>query len=269
MPIEEINGTTIFHETSGHGEPLVLVHGAWSDHTTWDAVVPALAETFLVVAYDLRGHGRSQLEPPDAGTVHDDIADLAALIEHLELDPVNIAGISSGACIALRFASVHPSLVRRVLPHEPPCADYLLDDPDKKPLLDEIGVLLGDTAHRIETGDHRGAAQRFFDELVLLPWADLPDTTRDLAAAHAVAFLGQLRDPDAVALDPDALRSVSAPVLLSQGSTSHPFASLVVDQLAGVIPHASRVVLAGAGHVPHMTHPGAYVDMVVEFVHST
>jgi pimeloyl-ACP methyl ester carboxylesterase len=269
MTIEQINGTTLFHDETGQGEPLVLVHGAWIDHTSWDAVVPRLAQSFRVVTYDLRGHGASALDPPDAGTVHDDVADLAALIEHLDLGAVNVAGISSGACIALRLAIENPAMVRRVLPHEPPCAEYLLDDPENKPLLDEVGELLGDTARRIEEGDHRGAAQRFFDELVLVPWDDLPPATQDLIAAHAVPFLGQLHDPDAVALDPDALRAVPAPVLLSQGSASHRFAALVVERLAGVLPNVRRFVMADAGHVPHMTHPDAYVEMVDEFVRST
>jgi pimeloyl-ACP methyl ester carboxylesterase len=245
------------------------MHGAWIDHTSWDAVLPGLADQFRVITYDLRGHGQSRLDPPDAGTVHDDIADVVALIEHLHLGPVNVAGFSSGACIALRLASEHPTLVRRVLPHEPPCAEYLVDDPENKPLLDEVGELLGHTARTIEAGDPRGAAQRFFDELVLLPWATLTEATHDLIAAHATAFLGQLRDSDAVALDPAALRSVSVPVLLSEGAESHAFASLVAAQLAGVLPNARRVVLAGAGHVPHMTHPDAYVEMVVEFVRAT
>jgi pimeloyl-ACP methyl ester carboxylesterase len=269
MSLEQINGTKQFHEVTGEGEPLVLVHGAWFDHASWDAVVPGLAESFRVVTYDLRGHGQSPVDPPDAGTVHDDTADLVALIEHLDLGEVNVAGISSGACIALRLAIEHPTMVRRVLPHEPPCAEYLLGAPENKPLLDEVGELLGDVAGRIEAGDHRGAAQRFFDELVLLPWAELPQASQELIAAHAVPFLGQLRDPDAVALDPDALRALVMPVLLSQGAASHPFASLVVEQLADVIPDARRFVLAEAGHVPHMTHPDAYVEMVSEFLRST
>lgn len=253
---------------TGHGKPLVLVHGAWIDHSSWDAVVPGLAESFRVVTYDLRGHGASALDPPDAGTVHDDVADLVALIEHLDLGAVNVAGVSSGACIALRLAIEHPAMVLRVLPHEPPCAEYLLDNPENKPLLEEVGELLAATQQQIEDGNQRGAAQRFFDELVLLPWGELPPATQDLIAAHAVPFLGQLRDPDAVALDPDALRALAVPALLSQGSRSHRFANLVVEQLAEIIPNAHRFVVADAGHVPHMTHPDAYVEMVVEFARS-
>jgi len=268
VTIEQINGTTLYYEEAGAGEPLVLVHGAWVDHTTWDAVVPRLSESFRVVTYDLRGHGASTLDPPDAGTVHEDVADLVALVERLELGPVNVAGISSGACIALRFASEHPARVRRVLPHEPPCGAYLADDSEHKEPLDDVGEILGDVARQIEAGDVAGAAQRFFDWGVV-PWDDLPPATQVLVAAHANAFLGQLRDPDAVDLDADALRALSAPVLLSEGARSLEFARAIVDQFALVVPNAHRFVLPDAGHVPHMTHPDDYVDMVVEFVRST
>lgn len=268
MPVEQINRTTLFHEQTGRGEPLVLVHGAWVDHTSWDAVVAGLAESFRVVTYDLRGHGASSLEPRDAGTVQDDIADLVALVDHLGLGAVNVAGISSGACIALRLAIEHPAIVRRVLPHEPPSAQYLAGDPDNKPLLDDIGELLAATHDRIVAGDHRAAAQRFFDELVM-PWADIPAATQDRIISHAVAFLGQLRDPDAVTLESRQLGELTMPVLLSQGAWSHRFATLVVEQLALILPNARRHVVSGAGHVPQMTHPEDYVAMVTEFVQST
>jgi pimeloyl-ACP methyl ester carboxylesterase len=268
VTVEQINRTTLCYEETGSGEPLVLVHGAWVDHTTWDAVVPRLGESFRVVAYDLRGHGASTLDPPDAGTVHDDVADLVALVERLDLGPVNVAGISSGACIALRFASEHPALVRRVLPHEPPCAAYLADDPEYKDVLDETGEILATVAQQIDAGDSTGAATRFFDWGVV-PWADLPADEQELVATHAIAFLGQLRDPDAVDLDPDALRELAVPVLLSEGARSSEFARAVVDALALVVPNARRFVLPDAGHVPHMTHPDAYADMVVEFVRTT
>ena len=49
MPIAQINGTSLFYEETGRGEPLLLVHGSWVDHTTWDAVVPRLGSSFRVV----------------------------------------------------------------------------------------------------------------------------------------------------------------------------------------------------------------------------
>lgn len=38
-----VNGTELFHEFQGEGEPLVLVHGSWGDHFNWRGVAPGLA----------------------------------------------------------------------------------------------------------------------------------------------------------------------------------------------------------------------------------
>jgi len=262
MPTATINGTTIFYEDTGTGTPLLLVHGSWVDRTSWDAVTPALSETFRVVNVDLRGHGQSMLDPPDAGTVHDDVADLADLVDHLGIAPVNVAGISSGACISLRLASEHASLVERAFAHEPPCMAFLADDPDNKPILDAFGETIGQVQERIAGGDHRGAAEQFFDTLVGLPWSELSDDQQCMITAHAVAFGGQMRDPDAIALDPNVLRGITAEVVLSEGAQSPPFFALINDKLLEAMPAAQRHEFAGAGHVPQMTHPDAYVEHI-------
>ena len=47
MSIANVNGIQIFYELTGSGEtPIVFVHGAWSSHNTWDAIVPLLASHF-------------------------------------------------------------------------------------------------------------------------------------------------------------------------------------------------------------------------------
>jgi pimeloyl-ACP methyl ester carboxylesterase len=262
MPTATINGTTIFYEETGTGAPLLLVHGSWVDCTSWDAVTPALSETFRVVNVDLRGHGQSRLDPPDAGTVHDDVADLAELVEHLGIAPVNVAGISSGACITLRLASEHPSLVQRAFAHEPPCMAFLADDPENEPILDAFGETIGQVQERIAAGDHGGAAEQFFDTVVGLPWSELSDDQHDMITAHAVAFAGQMRDPDAIVLEPHLLHGMTAQVVLSEGAESPPFFALINDKLIEAMPGAQRHEFAGAGHVPHMTHPDAYVELI-------
>jgi pimeloyl-ACP methyl ester carboxylesterase len=91
MPTAKVNGIQLFYELSGTGEiPLILVHGSWASHHIWDLVVPRLAESFRVLAYDRRGHSESQ-RPTGQGSVREDVADLAALIEHLGLAPAWVA----------------------------------------------------------------------------------------------------------------------------------------------------------------------------------
>ena len=105
----------------GAGDPLVLVHGGWTDHTAFDAVVESLARSFRVIRYDRRGHSRSQYGPAAAPRRRDE-DDLAELIEALGLGPAHLVGTSYGAAISLALAIRRPELVRSVLAHEPPAA---------------------------------------------------------------------------------------------------------------------------------------------------
>jgi pimeloyl-ACP methyl ester carboxylesterase len=268
MPVEEFNGTPISYETSGAGEPLVLVHGAWVDRHTWDFVVPTLAEALLVVTYDLRGHGDSEIEPPGAGTVHDDVADLAGLVETLDIAPANIAGNSSGACIALRMTTERPELVRRALAHEPPVEALLANDPSDATIMNDYTASIDAVRALLEAGDHRGAAERFVDTIAVGPgaWSQLPPFVQDTFVAHATPFLGQLDDPDALVLDLDALAKSSTPLLLSQGDHSPAMFRPIMEQLDSALPHATPRTLVNAGHVPHMTSPDEYAAMLTEFI---
>src|SRR5712692_3336664 len=120
MPLARVNDVNLYYEISGDAEErLVLVHGSWVDHTSWDLVVPALAESFRVLTYDRRGH--SQSEPSTGeGTFDQDIADLKELMQHLDFAPALIVGNSFGASVALGLATRQPDLFRSLSAHEPP-----------------------------------------------------------------------------------------------------------------------------------------------------
>src|SRR5688572_25521444 len=139
MATANVNGVRLFCEVSGTGEiPLVLVHGSWGSHHNWDLVVPGLAESFRVLTYDRRGHSESE-RPSGQGSVREDVADLASLIEHLGLVPAWVGGNSFGASIALRLAGERPGILRGVIAHEPPLFSLLADDPSMAPMLKEAG----------------------------------------------------------------------------------------------------------------------------------
>ena len=70
----------------GAGDPLVIVHGGWTDHTAFDAVAGPLARSFRVTRYDRRGHSRSEYGPGPAPRRRDE-DDLAELIEAIGLRP--------------------------------------------------------------------------------------------------------------------------------------------------------------------------------------
>jgi pimeloyl-ACP methyl ester carboxylesterase len=57
------NGVAVRYDTTGSGESVTLIHGVGSNLESWDNVLPALAERFHVLRYDLRGHGQSGKPP--------------------------------------------------------------------------------------------------------------------------------------------------------------------------------------------------------------
>ena len=267
MPARDVNGCRLFYQLSGDkGDALVLVHGSWVSLDHWSLVVPGLAERHRVLAYDRRGHSRSE-RPPAPDSVHDDVADLAALIEELELAPAWVAGNSFGGSIALRLAGARPELLRGVIAHEPPLFALLADDPVAAPMVQEVGRRIAAVADRIASGDHAGAAEQFVETIALGPggWATVPPEGRVALTANAQTFLHEARDPEQIAIDLGALAAFAGPALLTTGDQSPPTFAPVVEKLAAALPNAQVRVFPGAGHVPHVSHPDAYVDAILNF----
>ncbi|HEX5432092.1 MAG TPA: alpha/beta hydrolase [Bryobacteraceae bacterium] len=103
MLFEAHDGTQIFFTDSGTGKPLVLIHGWPLSSAMWEYQVNELAERGIrCVAYDRRGFGRS--DQPYSGYDYDTLAsDLKALIEHLKLQDVTLAGFSMGGGEVARY----------------------------------------------------------------------------------------------------------------------------------------------------------------------
>jgi len=268
MTTANINGVRLFYESTGSGETsLVLVHGSWSSHETWRLVLPKLAESFRVVAFDRRGH--SATERPEAqGSVHDDVADLAALIEHLGLGPTWVAGNSFGGSITLRLAAERPDLLRGVIVHEPPLLSLLAGNREMEPLLGAVRDRIAAVVDRIVSGDHAGAAEQFVETVALGPgaWAQLPPEAQQIMIVNAPTFLDEANDPDQLAIDLGGLAGFPKPALLTKGSLSPPMFAPIVDQIATAMRAADLHVFPTAGHIPHVTHPEDYVVAIRGFI---
>jgi pimeloyl-ACP methyl ester carboxylesterase len=268
MATAKVNGVRLFYEMKGAGDVLlVLVHGSWGSHHSWDPVVPGFADSFRVLTYDRRGHSESE-RPSGQGSMREDAADLAALIEHLGLGPAWVAGNSFGASITLRLAGERADLLRGIIAHEPPLLSLLANDPKVAPILDEVETKQRAVVDRIAAGDHAGAAEQFVDELALGPgtWARLPASLQQTMIANAPTFLDETRDPEQYVLDLSGIRAFRQPALLTLGAQSPAMYAPVVAKLAETLPRATTHTYAGAGHIPYATHPNAYVETITTFV---
>src|SRR5918996_2069491 len=86
----------------GAGPPLVLVHGTPFSSYFWRKVVPALAETNTVYAFDLPGYGSSEKREGQDVSLAAQGRVLSGLLDHLELDKPAVVGHDFGGAITLR-----------------------------------------------------------------------------------------------------------------------------------------------------------------------
>ena len=267
MPHITANGVRLFYTLTGDaGSPLVLVHGSWADHRDWDLVAPTFAKRFRVLTYDRRGHGQSE-KPPGQGSVEEDAADLAALIEHLRLAPAHIVGLSLGGSIVLRLAARRPDLFRTLSVQEPPLFDLLADDSDHGPAMRDVMSCLHAVAACLEAGDADGGARQFIETVALGPgaWEYLPPEVCQLLIGNAPTFLDETRDPEALTVNLAGLATFLRPALITRGDQSPIWFAPIVAKLATVLPRAEIHVFAGAGHLPMVTHPVEYASAIAAF----
>jgi pimeloyl-ACP methyl ester carboxylesterase len=261
MPHMSANNIQLHFKVAGQGDPLVLVHGGWSDLHNWQSVVPGLAEAFTVVAVDRRGHGGSERI---WATRRDQEDDLAALIETVGLGPAHVAGTSFGSAIALGLAARRPDLVRTLTAHEPALPALAAGG---HAVLARIRAALA----RVRRGDIEGGTRQFLEDVALGEgaWERLPEAIRATMARNAPAVLEEQGDPAWGDADLRALSRLEIPVLLTQGGQSPGWFAEVVARLRAVIPRTRVHRYADAGDSPHITHPEDYVPVVTAFAASS
>lgn len=120
MPSFDSDGVEIAFIDEGEGEPLLLIHG-FASNIAANWVDPGWVRTLTqsgcrVIAYDNRGHGRSEkLYDPDVYGAPLMAEDARRLLDHLGITRADVLGYSMGARIAAFFTLAHPERVRSLI----------------------------------------------------------------------------------------------------------------------------------------------------------
>jgi len=261
------DGTNLFYKDWGHGRPVVLLAAWCLNSDAWDYQTTYLTDRGVrCIAYDRRGHGRSS--QPGGGYDYDTLAaDLAAVIDQLDLHEVSLVGHSMGAGEVVRYLTRHGSsrVTRIVL--VAPALPFLMKTADNPDGID-----------RANFERFRAALSKDFPGVLWANWPPffVPGTSHEMMAWAASLML---QCPLKVALDcqrtnaetdfrPD-LPKVSVPALIIQGTAD---VSLPIDltgrRAAKLIPNCELKVYEGAPHGLIFTHMDRLNPDLLEFIQS-
>jgi pimeloyl-ACP methyl ester carboxylesterase len=256
------DGTTIAWWTSGHGPPLVLVHGALGDHTRWAPLLPHLEPHVTVHAIDRRGRGASGDAPPyDLARESEDVAAVVDAIAETSGSRVDVYGHSHGGFCAFGAAGLTPNIRRLVLyegwPVPQPQVYALPADVEARM---EALLAGGDRDAVVETAIRAYGMTE--EELAGLRAA--PSWPRRVAAAHTI--VRESRAEARAKLDLAATAAITVPVLLIVGAESRDPAKPFAATLASALPDARDLVIEGQGHLADAFAPETIAGHLLGFL---
>jgi len=114
MSFVENQGTKIYWDEQGQGDPLLLVMGLGYTSVMWHRTRPLLAQHFRTIALDNRGVGLSAV-PPGPYSIATMASDAAAVLDAAGIDRAHVFGVSMGGMIAQEFALQYPARTRSLI----------------------------------------------------------------------------------------------------------------------------------------------------------
>ena len=253
----------IAYSRTGQGEPLVLLHGLGSFRAAWEAIVPALAERFDVIAVDLPGFGASAplpagIEPSPAVLA----TAVAGMLNDLGIDRPHLAGNSLGGWVAMEVAKTRP--VRSVTLLSP--AGLWRDG---TPCYCMVSLRLSRwLARHAGTALSKIVATRPGRAVVLGQMLAHPARLTAAQARSVVQAVGTCPGFDAT-LKATARRrihgaqQVTAPVTVAFGSRDVVLLRHQSRHLGELPPQTRSAPLPGCGHLPMTDNPARVTDLII------
>ena len=242
-------------EATGHGDPVVLLHGFTQSGAAWAPIAAALAGDHQVVTIDAPGHGLSS-------EVMAGLGDGADLMVAVAPTPAAWVGYSMGGRFALHVALRHPDAVSRLVLVSTTAG---IEDPAERARRRATDAALADRieAMGVDSFVTEWLAQPLFSTL-----------TREAAAiesrlgSSAEGLASSLRLAGAGRQEPawEMLGTFSMPVLVVTGERDSKYTALGEHLVESIGSNARLHVMQGAGHACHLERPQEFVKVLEPFL---
>ncbi|MDL9936707.1 alpha/beta hydrolase [Gordonia sp. ABSL1-1] len=279
-----IHGYRRAYRIAGSGPALLLIHGIGDNSSTWNEVIPLLAQHYTVIAPDLLGHGRSDKPRADysVAAFANGMRDLLVVLGHAK---VTVVGHSLGGGVAMQFCYQFPRFVDRLVlvasggvTRDVNPALRLMSLPAVSQALSLLrlpGVVPGlKLAAKAIAGSPNppGLPAAWTPKHYLRDHDDLVRVIADLADPHAhAAFLRTLRAVvdwrgQSVTMLDRCYLTERLPVLLVWGDEDNVIPHGHAEIAHAAIPHSELVTFPASGHFPFHDDPERFCRVVIDFL---
>lgn len=263
-------GLEFHYVTQGEGPALVFVHGGMGDWSSWAPQWPAFTAHYRCYSYSRRfsSPNRNSL----MGRSHSaycEARDLLALMRQWPHDRFILVGTSYGAYTALQAALSCPESILAMALTEPPVLSFTARSPGGEEVLRHFQQAVLEPSNLAFAQGKTELAVRLLTEGI--NGAGPGEATshegraRRLRNARAMQALALSENPYP-ALDEQAMRELSMPILLIRGQKTAEVHRLTFDAVRELMPQAHVLNMAGSGHGVHREVPQAFNQAVLGFL---
>lgn len=249
-----IDGVALRYKVEGRGPPLVLLHSHFYTMRMWQSWVDVLAEDFTVIRYDLTSHGLTGPDPSGDYSRERGTDLLRALLDHLGIDRISLAGSSTGGALAWYYAARFPDSVDALVLINAPGMPRVTNKHMERALPDWFGYVL-----------------YLLPESLFRPFLEAPLVDKSLVTdellhefhqmyrreGNRMAEFHRLRAWERGDITP-ALAKITAPTLVMWGEENPQLPVAHVAQYRAALTAAARVeaiVYPETGHVIPLERP--------------
>lgn len=250
------DGTKLYYEVHGSGEPVLFVHGFPLSSRLWQDAAATLGDRYRIIVPDLRGHGRS--DASDVTSMTQMAGDLVAVLDAAEeRRPVILVGLSMGGYIAMEMARLQPLRIRALV-----LADTRHDADAQAKVQEREAVarrVLAEGSQVVADGMVSKlfadtAPQRLKDE-----WRGIMAATPPKGVAAALRAMGARID------SAETLKGWQAPCLIVVGESDVITPPEVARQMQSLVTGSQLEIILGAGHMTPVEQPGLFTGALRAF----
>ena len=256
MPFFEFDKTKIHYvdvdrrQDTSAGLSLLFIHGAGSSHFSWALQLVEFSTTHRCIAIDLSGHGKSENANGEASIDKGFAHEVAALVNHLDLQEFILIGHSMGGGVAMSYV-LNPAF-------RSPQALVLVDSSPELNLAQVVPGLLTEVVEETRKLNH-DAFDEYAEKLHMKQYE------KAMKHLDSIAMQRDLRACNKFNVS-DSVKDITIPTFALVGEDDDVITPTIVKNYIDAIPRGDLAVVRGADHVPMIEQPEEFNRLFRKFI---